>query len=49
MGKKIVNQVQKAQRLPGGVNPRSNTSRHTVVKLTKIKDKNKILKSTREK
>ena len=36
-------------RLPGSVNPRRNTPRHIVIKLTKIKDKDKILKVTREK
>ena len=49
MGKEIVNQVQEAQRVPGRINPRRNTPRHTIIKLTKIKDKDKILKSTREK
>ena len=49
MRKKIVNQVQEAQRVPGRVNPRRNTPRHTVIKLTKIKDRDKILKATREK
>ena len=29
MGKEIVNQVQEAQRVPGRINPRRNTSRHT--------------------
>ena len=47
MEKEIVNQVQEAQRVPGRINPRRNTLRHTVIKLTKIKDK--ILKATREK
>ena len=31
------------------MNPKRNTPRHTVIKWTKIKDKNKILKATREK
>ena len=39
MGKKIVIQLQQAQRVPGKINPRRNTSRHTVIKLTKIKDR----------
>ena len=47
MGKEIVNQVQEAQRVPGKTNPRR--LRHTVIKLTKIKDKDKILKATRKK
>ena len=42
MGKEIVNQVQEAQRDPGRINPRKNTLRHVVIKLTKIKDRDKI-------
>ena len=38
MGKKIVNQVQDAQRVPVRINPRRNTPRHIVIKQTKIKD-----------
>ena len=49
MGKEIVNQVQEAQRVPGGINPRRNTPRHIVIKLTKSKDRDKILKATRGK
>ena len=49
MGKDIVNQVQEAQRVPGKINPRKNTLRHIVIKMTKIKDKDKILKATRVK
>ena len=33
----------------GRLNPRRNTVRNIVIKLTKIKDKNKILKAAREK
>ena len=49
MGKEIVNQVQETQRIPGRINPRRNTPRHIVIKLTKIKNKDKILKATRKK
>ena len=49
MGKEIVNKVQEAQRVPGRINPRRNTQRHIVIKLTKIKDRDKILKATRKK
>ena len=49
LGKEIVNQVQEAQRVPGRINPRRNTPRHIVIKLTKIKDRDKVLKTTREK
>ena len=41
MGKEIVNKVQEVQRVPGRINPRSNTQGHTVRKLTKIKDNDK--------
>ena len=40
MGKEIATQVQEAQRVPGRIHPRRNMPRHTVIKLTKIKDKN---------
>ena len=49
MGKEIPTQVQEAQRVPGKINPRRNMLRHIVIKLTKIKDKEKLLKATREK
>ena len=45
----MVNQVQEVQRVPGRINPRRNMPRHIVIKLTKIKDNDKILKATREK
>ena len=38
-----------AQRAPVGINPRRNTWIHIVIKLAKIKDKDKILKATRGK
>ena len=49
MGKEIATQVQEVQRVPGRINPRRNMLRHIVIKLTKIKDKEKLLKATREK
>ena len=49
MGKGIVNQVLEAQRLPYRINPRGNTPRHILVKLSTIKYKEKILKTAREK
>ena len=49
MGKEIVNQVQETQTVPGRINPWRNTPRHTVIKLTKIKDGDKTLKVSREK
>ena len=47
MGKEIVNQVQEVQSLRQ-INPRRNTLRHIVIKLTKIKDKDKIVKAKME-
>ena len=44
MGKEIVNQIQESQRVPGRINPRRNTLRHIVIKLTKNKDRDKIVK-----
>ena len=44
MGKEIVNQVQEAQRVPYRMNRRRNTPRHILIKLSKIKYKEKILK-----
>ena len=49
IGKEIATQVQEAQRVPGRRNPRRNMLRHILIKLTKIKDKEKLLKATREK
>ena len=45
----IVNQVQEAQRAPYRINPRRNTPRHILIKLTKTKHKERILKAAREK
>ena len=41
MEKEIVNQVQEAQRVPYRINPRRNIPRHVLMKLTKIKYKEK--------
>ena len=49
LGKEIVDQVQEEQRVPYRRNPRRNTLRHTLIKLTEIKHKERILKSSREK
>ena len=48
MGKEIVNQVQETQRVPHGINPRRNMPRHILIKLPKIKYKEKILKAARK-
>ena len=49
MGKEIFNQVQEVQRVPYRANPRRNPPRHILIKLSKIKYKEKILKAAREK
>ena len=49
MGKEIITQVQETQRVPNRINPRRNTPRHILIKLTKIKHKEQILKAAREK
>ena len=36
-GKEIVNPVQEAQRVPYRINPRRNTPRHILIKLSRIK------------
>ena len=48
MEKEIVNQVQEAQRVPYRINPRRNTPRHKLIKLTKTKHRERILKAARE-
>ena len=49
MEKGIANQVQAAQRVPYRINPRRNTPRHILIKLTKTEYKKRILKAAREK
>ena len=49
MEKHIVNQVQEAQRVPYRIKPRRNMPRHILIKLTKTKHKERILKAAREK
>ena len=49
MGKKPFTQIQEAQQVPYKMNPRRNILRHILIKLTKIKDKEKILKAARKK
>ena len=42
-------EVQEAQRVPTKLDPRKHTPRHIIIKLSKIKDKERILKAAREK
>ena len=49
MGKEIVTQVQEIQTVSNSINSGQNTPRHILIKLTKIKHKEQILKAAREK
>ena len=49
MGKEIINQVLEAQRVSYRINPRRNMPGHILIKLSKIKYKEYILKAAREK
>ena len=42
-------QVQEAQRVPKKLNPKRATPRHIIIKMPKVKDKERILKAAREK
>ena len=42
-------QVQEAQRISNKMNPNRPTTRHVIIKMPKVKDKERILKATREK
>ena len=48
MGKEIVNQVLEVQRVTYRINPRRNTSRDILIKLSKMKYKAQILKAARK-
>ena len=49
MGKEIVNQILEAQRVPYRINPRRKMPRHILIKLSKLKYKENILKAARGK
>ena len=49
LAKEIDMQVQEAQRVPKKLDPRRNTPRQIILKLLKVKDKERILKAAREK
>ena len=49
MEKEILKQVQEVQRVLERINPRRNMPRHILIKLTKTKHKERILKAAREK
>ena len=47
--KEIDIQVQEAQRVPNKLDPKKTTPRHIIIKMPKVKDKERILKAAREK
>ena len=49
MEKEIVNQVREAQKVPYRINQRRNMPRQIIIKLTKTKHKERILKTAKEK
>ena len=48
MGKEIITHIQETQRVLNRKNPRQNTPRNILIKLTKIKHKEQILKAAKE-
>ena len=46
--KDIGMQVQEARRIPNKLNPNMITPRHILIKMPKVKDKERILKAARE-
>ena len=48
MKKEMANQVQEVQRVPYRINPRRNMPKHILIKLTKTKHKERILKAARD-
>ena len=42
-------QVQEAQRAPNKLNPNRPTPKHIIIKMAKVKNKERILKAAREK
>ena len=49
LGGKAEIQVQEARRISDKVNPKRQALRQTMIKMTKVKDKERILKAAREK
>ena len=41
--------VQEAQRVPNNLDPKKTTLKHIIIKMSKVKDKERILKAAREK
>ena len=49
MAKKRDIQVQEAQKVPNKLDPKKNPPRHIIIKMPKVKDKERILRAAREK
>ena len=49
LAKEIDIQVQETQRVPNKLDPKRTTPKHIIIKMPKVKDKEKILKASREK
>ena len=47
--KEIDTQVQEAQKIPNKIDANRPTPRHIIIKMSKIKDKERILKAARKK
>ena len=47
--KEIDMQVQEAQRVPNKMDAKRPTQRHIIIKMPKVKDKERILKAARDK
>ena len=46
--KEIGMQVQEAQRFPNKMDTKRNTSKHIIIKMPKVRDKERVLKAARE-
>ena len=47
--KEVDIQVQEAQTIPNKLDPKRTTPRHIIIRMPKVKDKERILKAAREK
>ena len=49
LAKEIYIEVEEAQRVPNKLDPKRTTPRHIIIRMPKVKDKERILKVAREK
>ena len=49
MAKELDIQVEEAQRVPNKLNPKRTTPRYIIIKMPKVKNKERMLKAAREK